>query len=112
MKINYPENIISYNEKINTYKLIQKSLLTMSIGSVTGLESIILGKNHILFGKQSMWSKLGVCEILSQDFNINKLLSKIKKISKQEISIYQREMASCSYLYEYIYGQILFIIMV
>lgn len=105
MKINYPENIISYNEKINTYKLIQKSLLTMSIGSVTGLESIILGKNHILFGKQSMWSKLGVCEILSQDFNINKLLSKIKKISKQEISIYQREMASCSYLYEYIYGQ-------
>ena len=105
MKIKYPENIILYDEKINTYKLIQNSLLTMSIGSVTGLESIILGKHHILFGKQSMWSKLNICEILNQNFNINTLLLKIEKISKRKITTYQRDMSSCSYLYEYIFGE-------
>lgn len=104
LKEKYPDNIILFDEQKNTYDLIKSSSVTMSIGSVTGLEGILMDRPHIMFGYQSMWSKIKVAKILNENSSVKNIIKNINLLKIKNVTYEQKLKAACSYIYEYCYG--------
>jgi len=100
LKNKFPNVIINYNERYDSYKLIQESLFTCSIGSSIAPESILLNVNHLICGNQHMYDKLTVFYKSSEkNFmkNIQKMYSSINSLKVIKES--DRELAASSLLF-------------
>lgn len=92
--------VIDYNENINAYDLIQKSIFTLSIGSSVAAESIVLGVPHILIGRQNWYHNLNICCNTEPVNFINVIKEKYNNVNKFNIiTSKKRELAAASLLF-------------
>ena len=92
--------VINYNENVNAYDLIQKSLFTLSIGSSIAAESIVLGVPHILIGRQNWYHNLNICDTTDPVNFINVIKEKYNGVNKfKKITPKKRELAAASLLF-------------
>ena len=92
--------VINYNENVNAYELIQKSIFTLSIGSSIAAESIVLGVPHILIGKQNWYHNLSICCNTDPVNFIHVIKDKHNDINTfDNITSKKRELAAASLLF-------------
>ena len=105
LKEQYRENVILHTENINTYDILRNSKLSISIGSSTAPQSIILKVPHIIIGEQNPYSKMNFCSIVSEDFFLKKYEKIINENMKMLISDNKILRASASLIYENNFGE-------
>ena len=67
LKALYPDNVISFDENVDSYDLCAQSLFTVSIGSSMAAESIIMGIPHLLVGEQNWHHHFSVYSKTNED---------------------------------------------
>ena len=104
LKKKYPENIILHNNTINTYKLLENSDLSISIGSSLAPQSIILGIPHLLIGDQNPYCKVNFCTVETFKNFFKNYEKIIKRTLKSNIKYNDILKASASLVYENHFG--------